>query len=126
MDARRRDILAAALRARLAAVSAHPETGSAPQAPTAPGPETDAEEALRRLMVSVVPRLTTGGADTKEACRLLAVVAAHARLEDPRFLDAFHRVHELAEGGLLREALPASFYQTYRQLLLATLEELGE
>jgi hypothetical protein len=124
MDARRRDILAAALRARLADVAARPETGAAPRALPAPRPDADAEEALRRLMVSVVPRLAAGGADMEELCRLLAVVATAARLDDLRFLDAFHRVYELDADGLLRGALPAAFHQTYRRLLVASLEEL--
>jgi hypothetical protein len=124
MDVRRRAILAAALRARLADVSARPETGAAPGALPAPGPDADAEEALRRLMVSVVPRLAAGGADMDELCHLLAVVATAARPDDLRFLDAFHRVYELGAAGLPRGALPAAFHQAYRRLLAATLEDL--
>lgn len=125
MDARRRAILAAALRARLADVDARPETGAAPRALPAPEPDADAEEALRRLMVSVVPRLAAGEADREELCRLLAVVATATRLDDLRFLDAFHRVYELGAQGLPRGALPAAFHQAYRRLLAAALEGLG-
>jgi hypothetical protein len=79
--------------------------GPAPRTARGPAPsaerqatERDAEESLRRLMVSALPRLrdlSVGDADRALVFSLLTDLEAPARSEDLRFLDAWNNVCEI-------------------------------
>ena len=97
------DLLKRALAGRLREVEE--ALGAAPRAARGPAPsaerqptERDAEECLRRLMVSVLPRLRgrpVPDADLALVFSLLTDLEAPARSEDLRFLDAWNNVCEI-------------------------------
>jgi hypothetical protein len=112
----RRRVLKKALSARLAEASRSLSPQSRPLHAAA---ADDTEEALRVLMVRLLPRVREGVASTEELhsfLSLLASLADAARSGDLRFLDAWNSAYEALLDGQSAVEL-AGFRRTYVDLL---------
>lgn len=95
-------------------------------------PRNEAENALRALMIRILPRLRRGGDLEPElracATRIASILPATGR-HDLRYLDALNRVYETYAEIELTERQRRDFYLPflgqYRAALSRCLDELG-
>jgi hypothetical protein len=119
----RRHILRKALSARLAEASRNLSPGSRPLHAAAAG---DTEEALRVLMVRLMPRVQQGVASSEELDSFLSALASladAARSGDLRFLDAWNSAYEALGHGQAAVELDG-FRRAYVDLLEHHLDGL--
>jgi hypothetical protein len=113
-----RALLLDALGRRLAEVQGRPGAGPGVQPPVEP--PADPEEALRVLMVRLLPQAEAASDGRSDADLVSGVRALHgaARSDDLRFLDAWNRVYESGQGD-------RAFLDDYAVLLGWHVRRLG-